>query len=82
MPTVLRFGAFRVVIYFNDHRPPHVHVLGRGCEAVFVLNCPEGPPELRAHYRLSDVEIASMRRVLSVNLPTLCEAWEEIHGDA
>lgn len=47
MPTVLRLGALRVVIYPNDHRPAHVHVLGAGGEAVFVLNCPDGPPELR-----------------------------------
>ncbi|WP_199271807.1 DUF4160 domain-containing protein [Pseudoduganella flava] len=37
----------RVVIYPNDHRPAHVHVIGPGCEAVFDLHCPEGPPELR-----------------------------------
>lgn len=47
MPTVLRLDGLRVAIYPNDHRPAHVHVLGPGSEAVFVLNCPEGPPELR-----------------------------------
>lgn len=47
MPTVLRLGALRVVIYPNDHRPAHVHVLGGGGPVVFVLNCPDGPPELR-----------------------------------
>jgi hypothetical protein len=28
MPTVLRSGSLRVVIYPNDHPPAHVHVLG------------------------------------------------------
>jgi hypothetical protein len=28
MPTVLRVGGLRVVIYPNDHPPAHVHVLG------------------------------------------------------
>jgi hypothetical protein len=42
LPTVLRFGGVRVVIYLNDHRPAHVHAIGRGCEAVFNLNCPAG----------------------------------------
>ena len=28
MPTALRLGALRVVIYTNDHRPAHVHVIG------------------------------------------------------
>ena len=27
MPTVLRFGAFRVVVYPDDHRPPHFHIV-------------------------------------------------------
>ena len=27
MPTILRDGALRVVLYPNDHRPAHVHVM-------------------------------------------------------
>lgn len=42
MPTVARLGGLRVVIYPNDHRPAHVHVIGAGNEAIFVLNCPGG----------------------------------------
>ncbi|WP_090731378.1 DUF4160 domain-containing protein [Azotobacter beijerinckii] len=37
MPTALRFNGLRAVIYPNDHRPAHVHVMGHGCEAVFNL---------------------------------------------
>jgi hypothetical protein len=47
MPTILRFNGLRVVVYPNDHRPAHVHVIGAGCEAVFNLNCPDGRLELR-----------------------------------
>src|SRR6202162_1743041 len=50
MSTVLRLRRLRVVIYPNDHRPAHVHVIGNGCEAVFDLHCPNGPPELRENY--------------------------------
>src|SRR5260370_25575848 len=57
MPTVLRFDGLRVVIYPNDHRPAHVHVIGRGCEAVFNLSCPAGPAELRENYGFSRREI-------------------------
>ena len=32
--------GLRVVICPNDHRPAHVHVTGKGCEAVFNLNGP------------------------------------------
>jgi hypothetical protein len=51
MPTVDDIDGLRVVIYPNDHRPAHVHVIGNGCEAVFKLNCPEGPPELLRELR-------------------------------
>ena len=47
MPTVLRLDGLRVRIYVDDHRPAHIHVIAADGEAVFVLNCPDGPPELR-----------------------------------
>jgi len=53
MPTVDKIGSLRVVIYPNDHRPAHVHVIGKDCEAVFKLNCPEGPPGAAGELRLS-----------------------------
>ncbi len=53
MVTVLRVNGFRVVIYPNDHRPAHVHVISAEHEAVFNLNCPDGPPSLRENYGFS-----------------------------
>lgn len=61
MPIVLRFDGLRVVIYPNDHRPAHVHVIGRGCEAVFDLHCPAGPVELRENYGLSRRELTKVQ---------------------
>jgi hypothetical protein len=34
MPKIKEFGAFRIVMYFNDHLPPHVHVIGRDFQAL------------------------------------------------
>jgi hypothetical protein len=82
MPTVLRFDGLRVVIYPNDHRPAHVHVIGRGCEAVFNLNCPAGPVELRENYRFSKRQISKIETELTDRVDELCRAWEEIHGIA
>jgi hypothetical protein len=82
MPTVLRFGKLRVVIYLNDHRPAHVHVIGRGSEAVFNLNCPAGPAELRENYGFSRRELSHIQTVLAEHLEELCRAWEVIHGIA
>lgn len=81
MPTVLRFEGLRVVIYPNDHRPAHVHVIGRGHEAVFNLNCPAGPVEVRENYGFSRPQITHIANVLANHLATLCDAWESIHGN-
>jgi hypothetical protein len=81
MPTVIRFSRFRVVIYPNDHRPAHVHVIGPDVEAVFVLNCPDGPPALRESMGLSAPELNVIADHLGSKLTTLCPAWKSIHHD-
>lgn len=82
MPTVLRFDGLRVVIYPNDHRPAHVHVIGPGREAVFRLNRRDGAVEIRENWRFSRREVARIQRVLTEHVEYLCRAWEEIHGGA
>jgi hypothetical protein len=82
VPTILRFDGFRVAIYPNDHRPAHVHVIGSECEAVFQLNCPDGPVELREDYGAARRQIKNFERELMKNLGQLCRAWEKIHGIA
>jgi hypothetical protein len=79
MPTVARFGNLRVVIYPNYHRPPHAHALGRGHEAIFVLNCPGGPPELHANYGFNLRDLNSILEQLQRVVEHLCEAWNRIH---
>jgi hypothetical protein len=79
VPTVLRFGAYRVAIYTNDHRP--VHVVVAGCEAVFHLHCPGGPPELREALELSAQELNRIAAQLQADLAMLCRSWRKIHGD-
>lgn len=80
MPTVFRFGGFRVVIYPNDHRPAHVHVIGHGNEVVFEMNCPAGPVEVRENYGFSRGELTRIATALLENLGMLCNVWESIHG--
>jgi hypothetical protein len=81
MPTVLSIGGLRVVIYPNDHRPAHVHVIGNGCEAVFKLHCPNGVPELRENYGFLRKDLAKIADVLAANLEALCNEWRGIHED-
>jgi hypothetical protein len=81
MPTVLRVDGLRVVVYPNDHRPAHVHVIGDGCEAVFDLNAPSGPPQLRENYGFSRSDIGRIKRHLSASLALLLNEWRKIHGE-
>ena len=79
MPTVPRIGGLRVAIYPNDHPPPHVHVIGAKGEAVFYLNCPEGPIELRENHGFNGSEIRHMATDLLKNIGRLCGGWLLIH---
>jgi Domain of unknown function (DUF4160) len=80
MPTVFRFYGLRVVIYLADHRPEHVHVIGANGEAVFILNCPDGPLELRECYGFNRRRVNIITDQLTQNLALLCEKWRKIHG--
>lgn len=81
MPTVLRFGAFRVVIYLNDHLPAHIHIVARGNSATYDLNCPAGPAELRQNFGLSPAELRQAKNGLAGHVEMLCQRWREIHGE-
>ena len=80
MVTVDRIGGLRVVIYPNDHRPAHVHVVGDDCEAVFKLNCPEGPAALRENYNFPAGELSKIKAALAERIAHLCTEWSKIHG--
>ncbi|MBK8113109.1 MAG: DUF4160 domain-containing protein [Candidatus Accumulibacter sp.] len=81
MPTIHRFHGLRVVIYPNDHRPAHVHVMGNGLEAVYKLNAPDGPPELRENYGFGARELAMIEGELATHLQRLYAEWRTIHGE-
>ena len=80
MPTVLRVGRFRVVIYPNDHRPAPAHVVGPDREAVFALHCPAGPVTVREIYGCSRPELSRIVEALHESLLRLCEAWRRLHA--
>jgi hypothetical protein len=79
MPTVDMIGSLRVVIFPNDHRPAHVHVIGKGHEAVFRLHGPEGAPELRENYGFPASELTKIKAALTERRAHLCAKWSEIH---
>jgi hypothetical protein len=79
MPTILRIDGLRVCIYPNDHRPAHVHVIGHH-EAVFNLNCPYGPIELRENYGFKQRDLTRISKRLLSNIALSCEEWNKYHG--
>ena len=80
MPTVLRLDGLRVVIYPNDHRPAHVHVVGSDAECVFDLRCPDGPPLIRQNFGFSRARLTGIAREIGMALGRLCEEWRLRHG--
>ena len=38
MPTVLKVDGLQIVIWPNDHNPPHIHVFSADAEAKIELN--------------------------------------------
>jgi hypothetical protein len=42
MPTLKDFGGYKIVLYAEDHNPPHVHVVG---------------PDFHAKVRIADAEV-------------------------
>ncbi len=84
MPTVLTIFGLRVVIYPNDHQPAHVHIIGNGCEAVFILRCESenfgGDVALRENFGFSRKDITKIAEALTINLALLCKEWRRFHG--
>ena len=56
-------------------------MIGAGTEAVYNLNCPEGPLELRASFGFRQREVSGIGALLGEELAMLCEEWTRIHGD-
>lgn len=76
MPTVLRAGAVRVVVYSNDHPPAHVHVLGPGWVAVINLV----GPRVRELINCTEREARLALRLIVEHRGELMDAWNRFHG--
>lgn len=75
MGTVAIFRNVRIVIYSNDHGPPHVHAIGPGVEAVFLIET----LEIRFNDGFGPSTLFRLRQFLGERREALLEAWYEIH---
>lgn len=68
------------MIYPNDHRPAHVHVWDGRRQAMFNLNCPAGPVELRENFGFSWPEVNQLARSVQPHVQALCARWRSFHA--
>lgn len=80
MGTLIRFGAWRIMIYVKDHGPAHVHVVGPDGRAKIELNCPGGPPLPVDVRGIDAITVRQVVGLIADDLARLCAAWREIHG--
>jgi len=79
IPTVYREGRFQVRIFFNDHPPPHVHVVKGSGYAKVSISAGEIPRLVEAR-GLADRYIVRAFRIVEGQQDGLFRAWEAIHG--
>jgi hypothetical protein len=72
MPVLKRFGAFVVTMYFENHNPPHVHVLASDWEAQVTI---ADGTVLRG--AIPGRPLRAVRTWLSRNRPALTSLWDE-----
>ena len=72
MPEIKRFGAFKLLMFFQDENPPHVHITGRDFAAKIRLS----NGELIAGDAPNRV-LAEARRWIEENQAQLLQLWNE-----
>ena len=78
MPTVFRYGPYRMFFYSADHQePPHIHVERERFEAKFWLD----PVRLENSRGFRRIEIRQLERLIAQNVGLLLEAWHEYFGN-
>jgi Domain of unknown function (DUF4160) len=79
MPTVVRRGNLRVVIYPADHEPAHVHVFGDG-ETKIELGDSKTPPIVIYSIGAKRSEYSDALRLVRDNQVFLLAEWAKWHG--
>ena len=73
----IRVGRLRWVIYPNDHRPPHTHVIGPGWEIRIELSDP--PSLLSIGGSPTRREMAAALMGTAKHLDELRKLWSDLH---
>jgi hypothetical protein len=77
MPTILRVGGYRFIIFTNDHNPPHIHVQrGEGGAKIGLQ-----PLEVVEYYGLNARQLGDIIIIVKEHHSYLLDRWNEFHGD-
>jgi len=76
MPTIFRFGGFRIVINPVDHPPPHVHVLNSDGYAVIEIET----LLVRRFKGMREPDVVRAARLVAEHSDLFLEGWRKIHG--
>jgi Domain of unknown function (DUF4160) len=68
------------VIFTNDHRPPHVHVIGPGESARLELHFYLGKVKLMDSVGFKLKQLREIEAYLLNHIEHLCSEWERVHG--
>jgi hypothetical protein len=64
MPTIGRIGSLDVMVFRNDHDPPHFHVIG---------------PEFSAKFTIAELELLSCKGRIRRRTIRAVEEWGQKH---
>ena len=77
MPTIITANGYRIVIYPNDHAPPHVHVHhADGMARVSI----EPVPRLLSVHGLSAIQARRARALVIEHREAALAVWRSLHG--
>jgi hypothetical protein len=76
VPTLLFKDGFSVKMYFNDHPPPHVHVISGSTDARIEL----GTMSLTHVYGMKKKSASKAMQLVRENRAYLLKKWVEMHG--
>ncbi len=81
MPTVLRVGGFRILIFLppREHQPPHVHVWKADGEVVIELAVGDGSQTIRSVARMRTSDVKAAFWIVEENAEYLLKCWREYH---
>lgn len=79
MPTIINKDGFRIIIYPDDHLPPHVHVIKNDGEVKIDLGNDNSAPSIIEAWMDKKSTKKAMQIVME-NQDILLKAWGDIHG--